>query len=710
MAWYNPKTWRTGTKALPGTRSTAAAREASAQGPYTDLFETFVARQVNPYLYEALREAVGPLDGAINRLCTLDGIIRVEGNNDRLVSEIQGWMDGIKVQDVHQGFQSWCNLLGNEKYEQGFVIGEWVLNKNKTDVERLKIADSKGIYFKRKTSGELETWYRPPAKMRGRNDGTDNIERVLRNTYMAQTTIGAYLDSNNYRKLNPAALVYLGFNNEAENPYGVSLIRGTEFDSKVLLTIKNALFNVWDRFGDPIFDVKLKKKKQKTPAELLVEQTALSKSIANVFAIKRQGNSADLVNVIGSGDELEISILGAEGQVLQVEADARHLLEQIVAKTGLPSWLLGFHWSTAERLAEQQGTMIIQESRTRFEVSKPALRAPIEAMLRARGITFQRGDWDVIQELPNLQDMLKQAQANFLNTQAELMQRGGTTNPTGDNSPKGALVDFGGSIIYPSSPVANMSKALAHAQCKTETYVEDASALNRLEANAELGLKKQWNGLYADTLAALDITETKAPAPIFLFDQTTMLPLLLNLESDFIAQIGAHDAELAANLYRAWVRGLRNAAIELDVADTLSESLAARVSRELGANAFELVRDVTLRAYRNDIVLALENGVYNGLNPREVARQLKQRFDVHGADWERLARSEIAAAQGRGKLDQYADAGISRYDWVRAGGACPICIGLEAGGPYQVGTGPKPVRDSHPNCRCTVSAVADENL
>lgn len=705
MVWWQPKSWNLSAKALPGTRSAVAARGSAAQGPYTEMFETFIAREVNPYLYEAIREAVGAMDGAINRLCTLDGIILVEADNDRLQREISEWMEAVKVQDVHQGLQTWYNLMNNEKYEQGFAIGEWTLNKNKNDVEKLKVADSKGAYFKRTQSGELETWYKPPGKIRGRRDGTDNIERVLRNNYVSQIAAGSYLAGNNYRKLDTQSLVYLGFNNEADNPYGVSLIRGTEFDSKVLLTIKNALFNVWDRFGDPIFDVRLKKKKTKTPEELQAEQTALSRSIANVFAIKRQGNSADLVNVIGAGDELEINVLGAEGQVLQVEADARHLLEQVVAKTGLPSWLLGFHWSTAERLAEQQGTMIIQESRTRFAIAKPALRSPIEAMLRARGIAFKRGDWDITQELPNLQDMLKQAQANFLNTQAELMASQGTTNPTGNNNPKGAHIDFGGNIIYPSTPIADIHKAHGH-QCKTESYVEDAAALNQLEAAATRGLQTNWDRLYGDTLKALGITEAKAPSPIFLFDQTTMLPLLVNLENDFVATVGAHDAELAASLYQAWLRGLRNAATELAIADTLVESTVARIALELAANAFDMVRDVTLRSYRNDIVLALQNGTYNGLNPRDVAQQLKQRFNVHGVDWERLARSEIAAAQGRGKLDRYSDAGIEQYDWVRAGGACPICIGLEAGGPYQVGTGPQPVRDSHPNCRCTVSAIA----
>ena len=88
----------------PGIALTA--REAEAQGPYSNLLSDYVARQVAPDLYETLREAVPVIDAAINRLVTLDGIIRVQGKNEKLVKKINNWMRTVRVNDIQTGFQS----------------------------------------------------------------------------------------------------------------------------------------------------------------------------------------------------------------------------------------------------------------------------------------------------------------------------------------------------------------------------------------------------------------------------------------------------------------------------------------------------------------------------------------------------------------------------------------------------------------------------
>ena len=102
----------------------------------------------------------------------------------------------------------------------------------------------------------------------------------------------------------------------------------------------------------------------------------------------------------------------------------------------------------------------------------------------------------------------------------------------------------------------------------------------------------------------------------------------------------------------------------------------------------------------------MQAGLYEGQNPRDVARALRERFDGKNADWVRLARSEITQAHALGKLDQYQEMDIELYDYVTAGDGkvSAICRGNAARGPYPVGKGPLPMRDSHPNCRCTVLA------
>lgn len=728
----------------------AIVREGNALGPYNSAFSEYVFREFNPHLYEAMREAMGPIDGAINKMVMLDGVIQCEAGSDSLQREIDEWMEGVQVNDVEQGFQAFYRSQGNEMYEQGCTIGDYYVDLKARDVTHLRVGDSKGIYFQRnKQTGELERWYAAPAPKRGNFNGTENVERVLRNSYQQYSSMTTFLEGNNYKKLDPATLIYAGYNNEADNPYGVSLMRSTEYDTRVLLIMKNALGNTWERFGDPIFNVTLKKKagRKSTQDQLAEDRNNIAKNLSDVMAIKKSGNSADVVNIIGPDDEFNIEVLGGDGQVLEIEMPARHLLENLVAKTGLPSWMLGFHWSTAERLAGRQSEIVLQESETRFTLRKPQLIKPILAMLRARGLSFDSRDLSLIQNLPNLQDMEAKARSNLMNAQAEAIRNGGDLNPdqvsTSDseddekkhlsvyhiaNSKDDArLLQQGENIIslnvdgkkFTADQIENVLKPICKGyHHKSESYVEDTTALTRLERKVERALLSAWDQLYDDVIAVLDRgfnknlskLDLKAnESPVFVFDAAIILQDLKALQDDFIGSMGAEDGVLHESLVEAWERGIANAMSEdvINGLDLVTELTRVTISRQLQQHGMQLVRDDTVRAFGNDVLLDLEHGAYNGLNPKEVASKLRKRFDAHDYDWQRLARSEIADAQASGKLAEYSAQNINKYNWVRAGGACTICIGLEKGSPYQVGAGPRPMRDSHPNCRCTVTAYIE---
>ncbi len=712
-AWWPAKS--SGRKDSSGRNLTA--REVAAQGPWTNVLSDWVAREVAPRLYEALREAIPPIDAAINRLVTLDGIIRARGDNGKLVAEIEDFIENVPVNDLQTGMQTFYALQGNEMYEQGCTVGEFRFEKNGRDIERLWVADSKGIYFRR-ADGGIETWYSPPSADRGRKDGTDQVERVLRNSYRTSDVLEK-LTAYGYRQLDPARIVYGGFNNEADGPYGVSLMRSMEFCARVLLTIDNSTLQTWERFGNPSFDVLYKTKARLAPEDLETRRKTIADNLSAAMAAKRAGNAVDFVNAVAKDDDLTLKVIGHDNQVLEIEQPARHVLEQIVSKTGLPSWMLGFHWSTAERLAQAQGVMVLQESKTRFAGRLAGLNRIVETMLRARGRTWKRGDWELYQELPNLQDIVAQAQANFLNMQAEMMGRGTGIDPTAPapdlrNGARLARVTSGGKIILPTDAEWKAPHRHSH---KVESYVEDAPALMRLERRAERALLSAWDEVYDKLVAALALGEKSAGAtttktePVFIFDPALLITKLRDLEEEFVRTAGGEDSELARSVYDAWLRGVQNASGELGLADIegIVAAIGAKTRIALVTRGLELVRDATIRTLREDILTAFQNGVYDGQNPRDVARALRVRFDAHETDWVRLAQSEIASAQGKGKLESYAEMGIEEYNWEAPAGACPTCAGYAAKGPYLVGTGPLPMDSSHPRCRCSVSAVVPKD-
>lgn len=702
--WFNSRSKR----ALAGQSLTA--RQSAAQGPYTTMFADMLPREINPYLYEGLRETIPIIDGAIDRLCTLDGILRVETESTKLDNLIAEFMEGVRVNDLDHGMQTFYKIAANEKYEQGFVIGGYDVGARREGVTRLRVADSKGVFFRR-IDGVLRVWYAPPAPKRSNGDGVDKMQRALRNNYASYSFSAQTMQHLGLRELDLSTVFYQAIDVESDNPYGVSKLRSLEFSGKTLLTIANAIQQTWERFGDPIFDLTYKTSARISPEELETRRVKLSKNLAAALEAKRGGNAVDFVNAVGRDDDLILKVVGHDNQTLEIETPARHLLEQIVAKWGVPPWMFGIVWGTSERLSDRQSDMAIQDTKTRFANARGGLEKIIATDLRAKGITWKRGDWQLIQELPNLKSEMETAQAEFLRAQTQLMLSGGgggrfgspLTSIEADPAKHAAQDETFYGIPGVLRWARELNKSVHH---KAEDYVEDGTALMRLEQRAAGGLLGAWDTLASATYTALGLTRqtAKASEVAFVFDAALMLEELNKHRARFIEVAGGDDSSLAGAAFDAWTRGVANGAVEFD-SDAVTAEVLKRQRAALQTRGLELVRNGSVRGYQDEVVAALVNGDYDGQNPKDVARALAARFDAGTYNWERLARSEIGHAQVLGKLDQYEAQGIDSYDWIRAGGACAICIELEAGSPYKVGGGPLPVSDSHPNCRCTVAAV-----
>lgn len=714
----NPRTWFTGRKAND-VGSSVLARAGMSMGPWNQSLSGFVPREVNPWYLEALRESLGVLDGAINRLVTVDGIIDVEGGNDKLTQLIKNELIGqIPVGDLQGGMQAFYAAQGGEVYEQGFTVGEMVFDRKGREVVGLRVADSKGIVFHRNTeSGALETWYMPPVpNANGRRDGTDSVQTVLRNSPRQVTS--SVIQGAGYAPLQPDRLIYSAFNPENDGPYGVSVLRGIEFVSQILLRMHNAQSQAWDRYGDPALHLSYKTKNRSLKdAALEVRRLKLAGDLRAALLAKNSGNSADFVTAVGADDEVTISIIGGDGKVLSIEMPAQHMLQQILAKTGLVAWMLGMQLGTAERMADNQAEMVLQESRTRFEARLHGLNLLVSTWLRGRGATWKHGDWQLVQRLPNLRDELKRAQAGFLNAQTEMMSRGGSAppgadpaDPEGAAKKKSALAIAAGLFEDPvvSKALRDMATHPEHTHTKSaEAWAIDDPSLPRLQDAAIGVLRFAWNQLAADTLKALELPATKAVGgEAFVFDIVSMLQRLVALQAQFVATTTAPDSQLVQLALEIWARGISNIAADLDretdaeqVITRAREARAATLSTDLRAT----LSKTTVRVYENDIVHALAEGTYNGDNPRQVAAELRKKFKAHDYDWERLAGSEMAASHAKGQADALSGMGIGQYDWMLAPEACSICEAIAEKGPYAVGVGPMPVRDSHPGCFCVIA-------
>lgn len=143
------------------------------------------------------------------------------------------------------------------------------------------------------------------------------------------------------------------------------------------------------------------------------------------------------------------------------------------------------------------------------------------------------------------------------------------------------------------------------------------------------------------------------------------------------------------------------------------------------------------RDYLNTIEMIVTNGFLNGLETKEIAKQISTKTESSMFNAMRIARTETVRAANNGMMQKYLSEGIThwqwqtareritirkkkvfrkgKYIWVKSQGVCDLCLDLN-GTTVQIGEpfgyswkmGGQPIYkppDPHPNCRCAVLPV-----
>ncbi len=722
--------------AKPDLLTTPQIRANAPQGGMTAYFHDYIFRKVSGEFYEALREGIPMIDGAIRRLISLNGTIKIIGDRADLVADLEDFNRSVPVNDTQKGIQAFLECASNETFEQGFSESEFVPTPDLKDIAGLRVADSKQIIFRRNAAGKAEPWYRYSGYTPYNVLSSPQllIQQILTAGYGQSAYIGGAYET----KLVPSNLLYFSINNENTNPYGVSIIRSLEFVAKILATVQNSLLNVWERFGDPSFAVTLNATAKNDAA---IRQNTLTTNFAAAITAKRAGKSADFVNVIGKEDKLEIKVIGADGQVLELEVPIRYLAEEIIGKLNLPSWMLGRYWSMTERMATLEVEMALQDAKIRQLAMIPEFIRLYSTLLLLRGRKWETittdpdklGDWGFYFETPNIRDVMAMANARFLNAQASLMERGGQAAPTATS------VTVGGATFE----LPRRQKSEDRSQKTEEKRIpkdncgcgKDHSALgakelsrptpwpelDKVEADYEKELKYDWSELKAKVfdIAGLEVPQSAegkgqrelpllqgegrgedgfkrhapsamphaAQAKAFAFTDDQRAQILKALK-DYLGWYSPDDPDSPIRWYygQSYSLGLIQAANLMGKDRPLLDIIKNKeVFDQIAASGFDLVKNDATTAIKDQIIPAMEDGMTNGVNPRDVASTLSQLFDDANSDWERLARTEMTIAAEKAKVDEADARGIDTSDAVIAG------------------------EDTHPRCRCGNTIVDDGN-
>ena len=377
MRWFGKKT------PAPAGAAVAAVQTCRGRGPW----EAGLPRPLRPpeaAVYEELREAVPILDAAIQKIVRLSGGFRLEHPDPRAQRLLESFRRRVPWGRSAVGLDSFLAGYLDCLLTYGSAVGEMVLSPGGREVAALYLADLRDL--------EL----RP---------GATPLETELLTASPGGAKPLPYPELVFFSALDPRP-------GEAA---GQSLLKGLPFLSSVLMQIYRSIGQNFERIGALRYAVTCKAG-QGADAKAVAD--AIAREWSGAMEASARGELRDFVAV---GD-VEIKVIGADSQFIDTQVPVRQILEQMVAKTGLPPFLLGLSWSTTERMSRQQADLLTSELESYRNLLTPVIQKICGMVLELAGMGGEaRVVWDNI----SLQDETELAQARLMNAQAAKLEKEG---------------------------------------------------------------------------------------------------------------------------------------------------------------------------------------------------------------------------------------------------------------------------------------------
>ena len=332
-------------------------------------------------LYRAIREAVPIVDAAILKLIRLAGGFSVSCKNSAAERELGQFLRTVDTGRGQRGIDSFIDGYLDSMITCGRAVGEIVLRGDR-DIAALICGNVADVQIK---------------------EGDTPLDFTI-----CSSGIGGMTEPLPYQEL----LLFTPFNPETDSPYGVSMLRSMPFLADILLKIYNAIGVNWDRAGNVRFAVVYKPQNDVMDRAYSRER---AEQIASEWSSAMQsGKNGAVKDFVAVGD-VDIKVIGADNQILDSEVPVRQILEQLIARTGIPPFLLGLNWSSTERMSSQQADMMTSELTAIRRSLDPVIERICSLWLKMHGYACDfEVEWDPI----NLQDEVEEAKARLYNAQS----------------------------------------------------------------------------------------------------------------------------------------------------------------------------------------------------------------------------------------------------------------------------------------------------
>ena len=384
-------------KKEPGGGGLAVQLREGGRHPFGALDGYVPLRHGEIAIYRAIREAVPIVDAAIWKLIRLTGGVMVTCRDKKAQDGLDWFLQHVNTGRGQRGLQSFLDCYLDSMLTCGRAVGEIVPDQRRTDIAALLCGNVADIEIKEGDSPlEFAIWGRDPGGM---------MRRLPRQEL----------------------LLFTPFQPETDSPYGVSLLRSMPFLTEILLKIYQATGMNWERMGNLRFAAVYK------PGDAPMDQALVherSRQIAREWSAAMQaGKDGSVRDFVAVGD-VDIKVIGADNQVLDSEVPVRQILEQLVARTGIPPFLLGLTWSSTERMSTQQADMMTSEITAIRRALEPVVERICELWLRLHGYDSRvEVDWQDI----NLQDLVEEARAQLYWEQARSLEMDNDAREKGES-------------------------------------------------------------------------------------------------------------------------------------------------------------------------------------------------------------------------------------------------------------------------------------
>lgn len=334
-------------------------------------------------LYYALREAIPIIDSAIYKTVRLTGGFKVKCGSREAQKALDNFLVSVPVGGNRTGIWAFTESYLEQLLTCGTAIGE-IVTDTLGNPAALFNASLENIEFRRSENGfDVDIFVR---------DGINSV-KVSRPDLCLVSVLNP----------DPGALT------------GNSLLKGLPFVSDILLKIYESIGVNWERAGNLRYAVTY------NPGNDVMDRAYAKDRAMQIArewseAMKSDNKVRDFVAV---GD-VQIKVIGADSGIPDSSVPVRQMLEQIIAKTGLPPFMLGLSWSATERMSSQQADALTSELEAYRRILTPVILKICSLFLSSLGYACPLNvEWDDI----TLQDEVELSRARLYRAQAEKLEK-----------------------------------------------------------------------------------------------------------------------------------------------------------------------------------------------------------------------------------------------------------------------------------------------